>query len=109
MPKFWPFPLFRNCQTNPDLTTLFLRFAEAERLSVVEIGPHQTTVVSEHGLLRFWTANRFYAWASEGEYTPAGSTKAIAWKQEMPGRYAVKKMAERIPQYPGFALPAAPK
>jgi hypothetical protein len=92
--KFFPFPIVRNCSTSPDLSRLFLDFAQSPDLRVVKTEMHFITVRCSHGELRFWQSNRYYAWASEGTYTFGGHT--THWNDEMPSRYAVRAMSKAI-------------
>lgn len=103
MLKMWIFPMVRICKTNKDLTKIFLMFVDCEEFSVSHVGSHHITVNSSFGELSFWTQNRFYAFASEGEFTDKNGKKKI-WKHEMPSRYAVKRMAQKIPRNDIFQL-----
>ena len=100
--KFWPFPMHRLYPTSKPLTQVFLAFAEAADLVLHEPRPlvdsHFHTVSCALGELRFWSANEYYAWASEGALnrTTFLEDDARSWKDEMPSRWAVKQMRERI-------------
>jgi hypothetical protein len=93
--KVWPFPILRNYGTDEGLTELFLRFAADETLEVTETDAYYMTVKGTHGKLRFWCANKWYAWAQDGTYTMPDGRKA-GWRNEMPSRWAVKKMREAL-------------
>lgn len=104
--KFWPFPLLRNYGTSHDLSKLFMEFAEAPDLHICRQEPHHIVVACSKGELRFWSANRYYAWANEGSLTAAGKT--IAWRDEMPSRYAMRAMRKAI-ELKRSALPSTDK
>lgn len=104
--KFWPFPLLRNNGTSPGLSKLFMEFAAAPDLHICRQESHHIVVACSKGELRFWSANRYYAWASEGSLTAAGKT--VAWQDEMPSRYAVRAMRKAI-EPRRFALPSTEK
>ena len=96
MKKFWPFPLIRNNPTSAALDRIFLAFALAADLRIVRVEPHRIVVTCHLGELRFWSANAYYAWASEGHYFARGATEKEFWANEMPSRYAVRKMRKSL-------------
>jgi len=106
MLKFWPFPVLRNCDTAPSLSRLFLEFAEAPDLQISEKDYYNVTVVCSKGTLRFWDANRFYAWASSGSFAANGRT--VHWRNEMPSRYAARAMYQALDRV-RFAVPSTEK
>lgn len=93
--KLWPFPIFRIYKTNERLTEIFLKFVESETLELVMADQYYTVVKCEHGTLKVWTANRFYAYASKGIFTDI-SGEIYRWCDIMPSRYAVRKMHKAI-------------
>lgn len=95
--KFWPFPFIRNNSTSPAVTFLFDRFAEDKELKVVSIDDYRTEVKSSFGSMKFWSANRWYAYGSEGIASING--KEFRWVQQMPSRYSVRKFFSKIEEY----------
>lgn len=93
--QFWPFPLVRNYRSSSDLTRLFLAFSRSNNFLLRGKEYGVTTVSCEHGDLRFWSENKYYAFASRGSFHPVDDSE-IKWSHEMPSRYAVREMAKRI-------------
>lgn len=97
--KLWPFPLARNYPTNGALTDVFLAFAAAPDLVLHE--PDAMRDIYYHkvscslGELRLWSGGEWYAWACRGTFTQQGFAP-IEWDDEMPSRWAVKQMRERL-------------
>jgi hypothetical protein len=78
------------------LSALFLAFARSE-FTVVKNGPYDLHLTSPMGELKCWNANRWYAWASEGSFTPTNPAEgAIVWKDRMPGRRASRRMRNAL-------------
>ena len=92
---FWPLPLYRCHPANQELTKLFVAFATSEDFEVTHTSTHKVEVCCEHGRLNFWNANFPYAWASRGIFTPDNGERTT-WDDEMPGRWAVVLMSQRI-------------
>lgn len=95
--KIYPFPISRNHHTNRDLTKVFELFLEG--FEVVNREYNRTTIKSAHGKLCFWSENYPYAYASDGVYT-SPTNHTISWDSEMPSRWAVKQMQERLAETP---------
>lgn len=93
--KFWPFPIVRNYEENACLTALFLMFAKSKNLKIIARDRHYIVVKTEHGTLKFWSANMFYAWASDGEYQAIDGRRQ-KWFSVMPSRYAVRVMRKAL-------------
>lgn len=93
--KVWPFPLIRSYHTSRGLTALFERFAEAPDMVVKEQGAVWLRLECSYGTLEIWNANKWYAWASQGKYV-APSGVAIRWEDELPSRWAVRRMRQAL-------------
>ena len=94
--RWWPLPIVRNYKTSSELTELFLDFLNCPELSVSsESTQYHIIVECSLGKLTFWGENRYYAYGSPGEYIANDGT-IFPWKDEMPSRYAIRKMARKI-------------
>lgn len=108
----WPFPFLRGYKANDDLTRLFLLFANAPDVHVefakepFVFQPYYATATCSVGVLRFWIKNRGYAETSSGSYKSAAGYEKT-WDDEMPSRWAVKKMmklVDKAKERDGFKL-----
>jgi hypothetical protein len=91
--KFWPFPLIRNYMTDDALSVLFEQFAADPSLEVLSEEAYRIKLRGRLGVLEFWNANRWYAWASNGTFHPVGKTdNHMIWADVMPSRWAVRRM-----------------
>ena len=93
--KFWPFPLLRNHSTSTDVDQLFWAFSCADDFQVISRGMHRTKIRCSIGTMEFWSANKFYAYASEGNALSA-SGRIFQWAGCMPSRAAVRALYKRI-------------
>jgi hypothetical protein len=93
--KVWPFPILRNYPENRGVTKLFYAFAADDSLHIVSQTSHTTTVRGRLGELRFWTANKYYAYASDGLFQRAVGMP-LRWNDEMPSRAAVRAMVRAL-------------
>lgn len=101
----WPFPIVRAYRTSAALTKLAMSFADSEYFTVTGQKPYWVEVRCEHGAMKIWDANKFYAWGSKGMFAPVGG-KPMHWEYEMPGRWAVQQLNDRIGGgRPTFKLP----
>lgn len=94
--EFWPFPLIRNNSTSPLLTALFLKFVRSDHLKLVGQNTHWTLVSCEHGEMKFWSANAYYAYAHCGSVKSEDLRHVFEWASDMPSRYAVRQMAKAV-------------
>jgi hypothetical protein len=93
--KFWPFPLIRNYMTDEALSVLFEQFANDPSLEVMADSGYRLKLRGRLGVLEFWNANRWYAWASEGTFHPVGKADDhMIWHGVMPSRWAVRRMCK---------------
>lgn len=99
----WPFPLYRNCETEPWVSALIEQIAGADVFSVLFDGEHWMLIETEHGTLELWNANRWYAWASQGCFTD-NDGNSLVWKEKMPSRWAARKLRRRIGKWRPEAL-----
>lgn len=93
--KFWPIPPFRVHETEKRITDLFLMFSDTDDLKIIKEEPHHVTIRCKHGTMRFWDANHYYGWASDGEFSGTDGTSA-RWNRQMPSRYAVREMRKAL-------------
>jgi hypothetical protein len=92
----WPFPMLRNYATDAMLTELFLSFART-KFSIVKNGTYELHLRGPMGEIKCWNANRWYAWAGQGAFTPTDAKEAaILWKDRMPSRAAVRTMRKAV-------------
>jgi predicted dehydrogenase len=96
MIHLWPFPLITLYRKSAGLTALFIEFAADTDLKVDARDEHWVTVIGRRGALRLWNANKYYAWASKGVFTPAGGGPQVSWDNEMASRWAVRQMARAV-------------
>lgn len=89
--KFYPLPIIRIFRESKNLTKLILMFFESPDCHIVEQGDYHTTIKSKHGTIKFWSANKYYGYAHQGEYIDSHGKKHT-WNDVMPSRYAVMKM-----------------
>jgi len=86
----------QNYATDAVVTELFHSFARTA-FEVVRNGPYELHLRGPMGEIKCWNANRWYAWASEGTFTPADAKEAaILWKHRMPSRAAVRRMRKAV-------------
>ncbi len=93
----WPFPIYRQHPTNEHLSEVFLKFAAAPDLKVSRLGEYEVQLRCSLGTLTCWSSNEYYAWAHRGSlFVPEQGV--YPWRDEMPSRWAVRKMVRRIQQ-----------
>jgi len=89
--KFWPFPVMRNYGSSPGVDALFDRVLNDSEVEITNNDGYYTTLSCSFGTLTFWTANKYYAYANQGEFK-AKNGKSFQWKDEMPSRWMVRKI-----------------
>jgi hypothetical protein len=96
MLKMYPFPIFRNVRTDPDLTKLVLSFLEQTDLKVTRSSDdYYGYLTTKEGTLTFWNKNYPYAYANQRVFRDrAGVVKE--WWGCMPSRYAVLKLKKAM-------------
>lgn len=106
--KFWPFPLLCNYASDKAVTALFLDFARSSDLELAAQDRHYLNLKCAIGSIRFWNANRYYAWAQDGCFESAAGGKHY-WRDEMPSRYAMREMRRALGRirFPRAALASA--
>jgi hypothetical protein len=94
--KFWPFPIYTNYKTSKKLTSIFLELANCPNLTIVRKNYGTLTVKGANLEVMFWVENEYYAWASEGVVHNYVLNSTYGWKDQMPSRYAIRKMAKAL-------------
>jgi hypothetical protein len=92
----WLYPS-RNYKTCAEASAVFLSVAQCDDFQVVYSGVHDAAVRCRLGELTFWNANRWYAWANSGAFTPTGAERpSVIWRDRMPSRKASRIMRKRM-------------
>lgn len=92
--NLWPFPLFRNSPTSPEVDVAVRAVMSKPGVHLVRSDAYRQTYASSGGELTFWTANRYYAYAYQGTFkSPEGAV--FDWRDAMPSRATVRWLVRR--------------
>lgn len=84
------------CVTKPTLSKVFLDFMEEELISV-ESDQHFCTATSASGkVLKFWIANRMFAYANQGKLEDKDGKELFRWYNEMPDYWVCFMLVEKV-------------
>ena len=82
--------------TKPTLSKVFLDFMEEEIISV-ESDRHFCRATSASGkVLKFWIANRMFAYANQGKLEDKDGKELFRWHNEMPDYWVCFMLVEKI-------------
>lgn len=107
--KFWPFPIIRAHLTTQIVTDLFLLLADQPDLEVRRRNGAELALECQLGQVSFWNGDRYTAWAQFGRWEPhrnfwgfgsvlsgSGLNLPMHWEDQLPSRYAVRAMRQRL-------------